>query len=367
MLLGRALIPDGLRGGETGCRRDGVTVRASEAPTGLAYRCLFRSRVLDVTTEDDARRAVKAAADADRALKAFGGTTGLGRLMRQLDLTVAVPKLELLPEIQAAIAKAVGTSELTQAFVTSAMPKFDLGAYTKSLMFQSPGYARLADQITASLPKFTLPDFAKITIPRFLPPNLRGLDFDLDLLTTLAGEGITLYRVPGRTVTKRLLYARDKTARRAILGRALPQILDDCDAVLDVCSSARVRESLLYTRAAIASARAGHVEAAQALLTNTLDTTLGLLPDRKAATAQHPKVRAALDDEGVGTFLVLAPIWHAHGQYWPERGELIPRVYSRHASTHGVSRRQYGPRNSAQAVLLLTALIGYLDEEVASR
>ncbi len=331
-----------------------------------------------MSSDDLARLAAKAAADVEQTLRVVGGTAGLQRLARQTDIAFTASKL-LTPGLQDAIANAIGASAVaktTQAIAMSVMPKLDVSALMPKLDFAfvdqlqfylSPGYQRLAEQIAASLPKITLPTFPTITLPRFLPPNLHGLGFDLDLLTTLAAEGITLYRVPGRSVTERLLRAPDKAARRAILGRALPQILDDCDAVLDVCTSSRARESSLFARSAIAAARAGHIEAAQALLTNTLDTTLGLLPDRKAATAQDPKVRAALDDEGVRTFLVLTPIWHAHGRYFPERGDLIPRVYSRHASTHGVSHRQYGPRNTAQVVLLLTALIAYLDEDASRR
>lgn len=329
-----------------------------------------------MTSDDSARIAAKAAADAEKTLRVVGGTAGLKRLALQADIAFTASKF-MTPELRDTIAKLTRTSELsivTQALAASVMPKLDVSLLMPKFDFSfndklqvdlSPGYRRLAEQIAAWLPRITLPTFPTITVPQFLPPNLRGIKFDFDLLTTLANEGITVYRVPGRVVSERLLRAKDKAARRAVLGRALPQILGDCDAELDSCVSERTREPLLYTRAAIAAARAGHLEAAQALLTNTLDTTLGLLPDRGAATRQDPKVRAALDDKDVSTFLVLAPIWHAHGRYFPERGDLIPRVYSRHASTHGVSRRQYGPRNTAQAVLLLTSLIAFLDEGAA--
>ena len=279
-----------------------------------------------MSSDDLARLAAKAAADAEQTLRVVGGTAGLQRLARQTDIAFTASK-RLTPGLQDAIANAIGASAVaktTQAIATSVMPKLDVSALMPKLdvswlmpkldfafvdqlqFYLSPGYQRLAEQIAASLPKITLPTFPTITLPRFLPPNLHGLDFDLDLLTTLAAEGITLYRVPGRSVTERLLRAPDKAARRAILGRALPQILDDCDAVLDVCTSSRARESSLFARSAIAAARAGHIEAAQALLTNTLDTTLGLLPDRKAATSRTRRCAPR------STTRAFAPSWYSH-------------------------------------------------------
>ena len=59
--------------------------------------------------------------------------------------------------------------------------------------------------------------------------------------------------------------------------------------------------------------------------------------------------------------MVWLPIWNAHEQFWKHKGDQVPRHYSRHASVHGVSSRQFSKRNCVQVLMLVTSLIGYAD------
>lgn len=54
---------------------------------------------------------------------------------------------------------------------------------------------------------------------------------------------------------------------------------------------------------------------------------------------------------------MLGGIWGAHGEFWPDKGDKIPRSYSRHGSVHGVSRRQYSRINAVLALMHVVSLL----------
>lgn len=74
----------------------------------------------------------------------------------------------------------------------------------------------------------------------------------------------------------------------------------------------------------------------------------------------------AIDEMGVHEAMVWLPIWNAHEQFWKHKGDKVPRYYSRHASVHGVSPRQFSKRNCVQVLMLVTRLIGYADRLMSS-
>ena len=65
---------------------------------------------------------------------------------------------------------------------------------------------------------------------------------------------------------------------------------------------------------------------------------------------------------GLHRAYVWLPIWHAHEQFWKDKGDAVPRTFSRHASVHGASKTQYSKRNCVQVLMLVTSLIGYTDQ-----
>lgn len=112
----------------------------------------------------------------------------------------------------------------------------------------------------------------------------------------------------------------------------------------------------------------GHVEAAQALFTNILDTVhqnfWGLNKQSRTAISNHaegdelPQLIKNMDFLDI---LVFAPIWNSHMKFFGHAGDEPPTEYSRHASVHGVSRRQYKLENCIQALMLVTSLLVYID------
>lgn len=243
------------------------------------------------------------------------------------------------------------------------VPQLDLSVVNKSLTVMAESLAKaILPQIEPILAN--LRSLAGDLLSRLLPANLRGVQFSFGDLEVLAEEGITVYAVPSASVVRRLLRASTTAARREVLGRYFEQIMSDCDQLLDECVAQITREAVVFARAGLAAARDGHSQAAQALWTNTLDSLL--------RSAYEPTVRRWFTDSEhaseqrrslqVRTYLVVQPIAHGHHRYRPDDGDRIPRVFSRHASAHGVSRRQYSKRNGAQALLLLVSLIAYLNE-----
>ena len=73
-------------------------------------------------------------------------------------------------------------------------------------------------------------------------------------------------------------------------------------------------------------------------------------------------VPGAIDEMGVHETMVWLPIWNAHEEFWKHKGDKVPHYYSRHASVHGVSSRQFSKRNCIQVLMLVTSLVGYADQ-----
>lgn len=110
---------------------------------------------------------------------------------------------------------------------------------------------------------------------------------------------------------------------------------------------------------------AGNHEAGQALAANLLDSILRhefSSSDRRSITSQTD--RLDIDDYPPRLALVLGGIWGAHGEYWPDRGDQIPRRFSRHASAHGVSKRQYSRVNATISVMHVAALLRVIQSDV---
>ena len=186
----------------------------------------------------------------------------------------------------------------------------------------------------------------------------------------LQQEGIPLYLVPRGATAVRLLRAGDRQARRKVLSDRYSSIVEDCESVLDGAQHPAVSEEVAFMRDGIGAMRAGHTKSAQALFTVTLDSLISrFYPDRHARTQitvrQSAGIPDIIDSMGVHQAFVWLPVWNAHEQFWKEKGDEIPHHYSRHASVHGVSKRQFSKRNCVQALMLVTSLIGYADDLVS--
>lgn len=112
----------------------------------------------------------------------------------------------------------------------------------------------------------------------------------------------------------------------------LKPIIDDCAAVLEQTDRAVVGDELGFALDWLGAMPAGHSRSAQAMFTVTLVKLIyRFYPDQAA--------RRLITNR--------------------KKGDDVSRYYSRHASVHGVSSRQFSKRNCVQVPMLVTSLIGY--------
>lgn len=203
-----------------------------------------------------------------------------------------------------------------------------------------------------------------------LPPNLREASDEIqfgNVLEFLQEEAIPLYLVPRAQTALRFLRATDRPARRKILNECYDSLIDDCEAVLQQANRPGVQSEVEFALNGVAALRDGHTRAAQALFTLIFDTLISrFFPDQNVRkNVTNRKVDADIPDliNGMGfrDVSVWLPVWNAHGRFFPNRGIPVPWEYSRHATVHKVSRKQYSRRNTIQVLMLVTSLIGYAD------
>lgn len=60
-------------------------------------------------------------------------------------------------------------------------------------------------------------------------------------------------------------------------------------------------------------------------------------------------------------------MWQTYQQFWVDEGDAVPTTFSRNATAHTVSRRQFNRRNTVQALVFATSLLYFLDEQASRR
>mgnify|MGYP000044072817 CR=1 FL=1 len=205
-----------------------------------------------------------------------------------------------------------------------------------------------------------------------LPPNLRSASKQiraLEVMDFVTSEGIPLYLVPRASIGVRLLKADSAAARRQVLSDRFDALVVDCAAVIDRATDPVVADAVHFVRDGLGAIRGGHHASAQAIFTLVLDTLImDFYPereDRKKITNRRrddDAVPEVIDRMALHQSYVWLPIWNAHMQFWKDRGDTVPYPYSRHASVHGASKRQYSKRNCIQVLMLVTSLIGFADQ-----
>lgn len=64
------------------------------------------------------------------------------------------------------------------------------------------------------------------------------------------------------------------------------------------------------------------------------------------------------DDEFTAhEYIALAPTWQAWQQFFPNEGLPVPHTFSRNATAHPVSTKQYTRRNADQSLMIVSSLI----------
>lgn len=246
-----------------------------------------------------------------------------------------------------------------------------LGPATQEMLKRiSEQQARAMEGLRRSLGPFFDPDALRGFNCALLPPNLKDHAEEISASQVrefVEQEGIPLYLVPRGRTALRLLRAKDCAGRRRVLGDCYESLMEDCAAVLERADHESVSDELGFALDGLGAMRAGHARSAQAMFTVTLDTLIyRFYPDRKARGAITNRKRGAdvpeeIDEMGVREAFVWLPIWNAHEEFWKHKGERVPHYYSRHASVHGVSSRQFSKRNCVQVFMLVTSLVGYAD------
>ncbi|MFJ4166860.1 hypothetical protein ACIPY5_15015 [Microbacterium sp. NPDC089698] len=196
-----------------------------------------------------------------------------------------------------------------------------------------------------------------------LPPNWRLVDLEPkdieDQVRTILEEGIPLAWVPSGRVIESLLNAGDAATRRRVIASNHKGILTGCEEVLTRIAT---KPALFYVdmaRKAILALRDGHVEAAQSLATNVLDTlvnqhsmdALGVAPGVMMNASSYEKFKKR------SWRLTLA----VHPVTTIMRGRFTvhdrPGGYRRNATSHAITRHQYNRINAVLAIMNATSLL----------
>lgn len=252
-----------------------------------------------------------------------------------------------------------------------------LGAnLTKTIDFGiSDSVAKIAQQFAAQQSSWlkTLGPTLERLRASFYPLNLRGIE-DLrfeDVEKVVMADGIALYGVPRTPIAEALIRADSAAKRRETLGRRWKAISADCRDAVDGFKSEAVAPYKSFALAALDALDGGHTAAAQALAGSLIDSLLTAYfgkdrwqytPDKKGK-----RTTKAYEEFTVRQFVAFAPMWQAYQQFWVHERDTIPTTFSRNATAHAVSPRQFNRRNTMQALLFATSLLCFLDEQASRR
>lgn len=244
----------------------------------------------------------------------------------------------------------------------SLLPKFDIGQIVPESVLVNmrsavlPQMGEINEAFASIFKQFE--GLGKI----FWPANLRELshaEWD-EALRIILYEGIPLAWIPPPGVVTALVSADTPAARRRTLVNRRRSIINSCyDLVGDAMQRGASRSDERFVLAALSALDDGHFDAAQAMATLQLDTMLNRDLGRplRIEITNHDQGTPDLDDYPPTTALVVGAIWASHLRYKPEKGDMIPREYTRHGSVHGVSRRQYTHANAIIAVMHAVAFL----------
>lgn len=234
----------------------------------------------------------------------------------------------------------------------------DLNAFT--------AVARLADQQTKWLKNLN----AAIAAMRadFYPPNLRaivGLELE-EVDQVVMEDGIPLYGVPRTEIAEQLIRAENMSKRREIIGRRWKAISADCRTAVSSCASEAVLPYVGFAMAALDALDADHTACAQAMAGSLVDTIVnGYFGEQryKYTPSKKTTTNDAYNEFTIREFIAFAPIWRTYQQFLAVNGDKIPTTFSRHATAHAVSTRQYSKRNTVQGLMLVCSLMYRFNEE----
>lgn len=199
------------------------------------------------------------------------------------------------------------------------------------------------------------------SLKRHTPPNWpSGIDFDR-LVEVIRDDGLPMAWVPRAEIVQQILDATDREARVSVLIRRIPELMEDCRAVLGHAGSADLSGQWELAGRAVEAFEQGHHEAAQALAVAVAES---------AATrhlGSYSVVRDLTDVDWDDVELhelrmmtALAPMRLFYTPWYP--GDPPLPALSRHVSVHQAEPDHYTRGNALVAVLLVTSVLRALQE-----
>ena len=222
------------------------------------------------------------------------------------------------------------------------------------------GLSKLLDQVPEIEKRFQA-DLLDAGLPSNLVHACLPSNIHL-LLELIKNRTIGVFGVPGASIMRELLSRSVWSDQRAVLESRAEEIVSDCKKAL-------IKEEILsnfseveFVNHAITALEEGHVEAAQALLTNVLDSLFSrIIPDPNKKRKIKSKKDKSSPFETGNLELIQALVWYpvrnAYREFWVHKQDPIPEEYNRHATAHAVSWRQYTEVNCLSALLLTTSLL----------
>jgi hypothetical protein len=145
----------------------------------------------------------------------------------------------------------------------------------------------------------------------------------------------------------------------------------DCRKAVEGLSSEAVAPYAPFGLAALDALDNSHTEAAQALTGSLIDSLLtayfGKYRYKYTPAKNGKRTTEPYEEFTIRQFVAFAPMWQVYQQFWVEDGDRIPTTFSRNATAHTVSARQFNRRNAVQALLFATSLLFFFDEQASRR
>lgn len=248
------------------------------------------------------------------------------------------------------------------------LPKID---YSNFLLPHTQEFIRQISTIAKQQVDSIAPTLKAIDFSKLYPPNWKSgnniLSFPDDLESIIA-DGIPLAYTPPYYVLEKIFAATSTSQRRKILSDNHKSIAKQCDYILDTIQEKELKQYLIFAKESVRVFNAGNWRASQALSTSILDSFL-YKHFSKGDRAKMVDQKKPIDWKKFPVHLafVIGAISANYGRYYPENGDKIPKKYSRHASAHGLSSRQYSRLNSLIALMTIVSLLKSVENSFRKR
>ncbi|HEY9326718.1 MAG TPA: hypothetical protein VIS09_00510 [Streptomyces sp.] len=307
-------------------------------------------------------------------------------MSRQMAPLVAAmaPATDLERRLRTAFAPALEQHAVASAALRRMQPVFDLPHLSSAFTVEVAGlrdWHRRIDEIQKSLaPSAALLGRLKDIAAGYLPGNLQGLRLDWHRVLDISEEdGISLAWAPRQEIVEELIGLDSRESREALLLKQQDEVLDDVSSSLAIVMHPALVELADLLGKAADAVRAGHTEAAQALIANVLETTMKnhanawirrTFPSVEyrgaPGTAHHRTLANATSGPDNPRDLTLLQFNHylvLRGLTETFQGGVSTQeTFNRHLSCHQASHDTYRSGFALPSLLLTQALLRVMDQ-----